>query len=199
MKMIALPVQLNDERTLTWINSKCKGYEPDKSLLSMIGFDSEMEGFEVYAKTLDAPKPKPVNNPSAESDKAPVPPLNTTISATETPKKVVVVATPSPCGVDEGAYSPMPCRSGSEGGSPVPSLEVWQTMTARSPSASPRKSSSSSIDSATKTKPTTTTTRGTRYYPNISHSSLTCYFLSCLVCCVLMYHFRRFPVDATII
>ena len=154
MKMIALPVQLNDERTLTWINAKCKGYEPDKSLLS-IGFDSEMEGFEVYAKTLDSPKPKPVN--IAEQEKAPVPPPKSMI---ETPKKVVVIDTPSPCGVDEGACSPMPCRRGSDGneGSPVPSLEVWQTMTARSPMTSPRKFSSSSIDSATKTK--TTTTRG---------------------------------------
>ena len=165
MKMIALPVQLNDERTLTWINAKCKGYEPDKSLLAMIGFDSEMEGFDVYAKTLDPPKPKPVNTPISEQEKASIPPKSTTTtsSATETPKKVVVIATPSPCGVDEGACSPMPTRRGSGGseGSPVPSLEVWQTMTARSPSSSPRKSSSSSIDSTTKTKTTTTTTNTT--------------------------------------
>ena len=157
--MIALPVQLNDERTLTWINAKCKGYEPDKSLLAMIGFDSEMEGFEVFAKNLDAPKPKPVSNSITEQVvKAPVPPKTTT-TASETPKKVVVIESPSPCGVDEGACSPMPCRSGSIEGSPVPSLEVWQTMTARSPSTSPRKSSSSSIDRTT-TPSSPPTTRG---------------------------------------
>lgn len=133
MKMIALPVQFSDERTLTWINSKCKGYTPDTSLLSLVGFDAEMEGFEVYRKILEVPKPKP----------------ETVATATATPvKKGLVIETPSPCGVTDGPTSPpAPLRSGSIDGQPsspvVPPFAEWQTLSAKSPSTSPRKMSSS--------------------------------------------------------
>jgi GNAT superfamily N-acetyltransferase len=156
MKMIALPVQLSDVRTLTWINSKCKGYAPDKSLLNLVGFDAEMEGFEVYAKHLDLPKPAAAAPALAVSVPAAV--------ATPAKKAGVSVEVSSPHGVSDAVLSPVASpvlplpsagssSSGSSGSSSseadgavvVPSIEVWQTLTARP--ASPRKSSSSSIDS----------------------------------------------------
>jgi len=153
MKMIALPVQLSDVRTLTWINSKCKGYAPDKSLLNLVGFDAEMEGFEVYAKHLDLPKPAA----AAPAAAVPVP----AAVATPAKKAGVSVEVSSPHGVSDAVLSPvaspvppLPSAGSSSSGSSsseadgavvVPSIEVWQTLTARP--ASPRKSSSSSIDS----------------------------------------------------
>ena len=43
MKIISIPIQLNDERSAAWIAKVGKGYSPDKSLLALVGFDSEME------------------------------------------------------------------------------------------------------------------------------------------------------------
>ena len=57
MKMISVPVQLYDNVTTDFIG-KCKGYAPDNSLKSLVDFDAEMEGFEVYTKLLVAPTPR---------------------------------------------------------------------------------------------------------------------------------------------
>jgi hypothetical protein len=43
MKMICIPVQLNDECTMAWLSKVGKGFSPDKSLLELVGFDADME------------------------------------------------------------------------------------------------------------------------------------------------------------
>lgn len=43
MKMVSIPIQLNDMRSMVWIKKLGKGFEPDKTLLSLVGFDAEME------------------------------------------------------------------------------------------------------------------------------------------------------------
>ena len=55
MKMVSMPIQLNDEDTLSWITNSAKGYAPDAALKDLVGFDAEMEGFEVYSKVIGAP------------------------------------------------------------------------------------------------------------------------------------------------
>lgn len=57
MKMISVPVQLYDNVTTDFI-AKCKGFAPDTSLKSLVDFDAEMEGFDVYTKLLIAPAPR---------------------------------------------------------------------------------------------------------------------------------------------
>lgn len=71
MKHICLPVQMFDNRSQNWVES-VKGFSPDKSLKRLVGFDSEMEGFEVYSKALGKPK---VANVSASATSAKAPPL----------------------------------------------------------------------------------------------------------------------------
>lgn len=66
MKVISIPVQLKDDVCTNWIN-KMKGYSPDNSLRALLGFECDMEGFEVYAKYLtDVPK-KVEESPKVES------------------------------------------------------------------------------------------------------------------------------------
>lgn len=43
MKMISIPVQLNDHSSIKWISRVGKGYAPDTSLLQLVGFNSGME------------------------------------------------------------------------------------------------------------------------------------------------------------
>lgn len=43
MKMICIPVQLNDECTMAWLSKVGRGFSPDKSLLELVGFDADME------------------------------------------------------------------------------------------------------------------------------------------------------------
>lgn len=43
MRMISIPIQLNDERSASWIKKMGKGFCPDKTLLQLVGFDAEME------------------------------------------------------------------------------------------------------------------------------------------------------------
>lgn len=43
MRMISIPIQLNDTRSEAWIKKMGKGFIPDKSLLQLVGFDAEME------------------------------------------------------------------------------------------------------------------------------------------------------------
>jgi hypothetical protein len=43
MRMISIPIQLNDERSAAWIKKMGKGFSPDKTLLQLVGFDAEME------------------------------------------------------------------------------------------------------------------------------------------------------------
>ena len=53
MKFLSVPVMLNDDVTLAWLAKAGQGkFSPDESLRSMIDFDPEMEGFDVYSKTL---------------------------------------------------------------------------------------------------------------------------------------------------
>lgn len=47
MKFLAVPVMLNDDITLAWLNKVGGGkFVPDASLRSMVDFDPEMEGFD---------------------------------------------------------------------------------------------------------------------------------------------------------
>jgi ribosomal protein S18 acetylase RimI-like enzyme len=62
MKMVSIPVQLHDETALSFV-SNLRGFAPDADLKDLIGFDSDMEGFEVFSKVLSAPKPKPLAAP----------------------------------------------------------------------------------------------------------------------------------------
>ena len=48
MKMICIPVQLNDECTMAWLSKVGKGFSPDKSLLELVGFDADMEVWTSY-------------------------------------------------------------------------------------------------------------------------------------------------------
>ena len=64
MQVLSVPVQLMDDRTLSWI-SKVKGFAPDTKLHDLLKFDPEMEGFEVYAKYFSAPKPMTQSSPTA--------------------------------------------------------------------------------------------------------------------------------------
>lgn len=48
MKMICIPVQLNDECTMAWLSKVGKGFSPDKSLLELVGFDADMEVWPLY-------------------------------------------------------------------------------------------------------------------------------------------------------
>lgn len=41
--MISIPIQLNDERSATWIKKMGKGFSPDQTLRELVGFDAEME------------------------------------------------------------------------------------------------------------------------------------------------------------
>lgn len=53
MDVVSIPIQLCDETSKAWINSKAaKGYAPDTKLRDLVGFDADVEGFEVYAKYL---------------------------------------------------------------------------------------------------------------------------------------------------
>lgn len=42
MRMVSVPIQLHDEAATAWITSM-RGYGADKSLLSLVGFDADME------------------------------------------------------------------------------------------------------------------------------------------------------------
>ncbi len=60
MSRLYFPVQLQDDSTLAWVNRVCvpRGYAPDASLVSLLDFDSEMEGFEVFCKMMKPPAAK---------------------------------------------------------------------------------------------------------------------------------------------
>ena len=60
MSRVYIPVQLEDDITMAWVDRVCvpRGYTPDASLVSLINFDAEMEGFEVYCKEMKAPVKK---------------------------------------------------------------------------------------------------------------------------------------------
>lgn len=90
MRMLCFPVQLNDEVALSWI-SKAKGFAPDATLESLLEFDAEMEGFEVYAKTLAPPQPKPTSE---------------TIAVSTPTKAGKAGEAASPCGVMDGIAEP---------------------------------------------------------------------------------------------
>ena len=89
MKMITIPVQLNDEVASAWV-SKCRGYTPDESLEELVGFDAETEGFHVYAKSLPAPVAKAAV-------------VESTAAVTTTPTKVPssTKGVPSPGGISD--------------------------------------------------------------------------------------------------
>ena len=88
MRVLCIPVQLNDEETLRWI-AKMKGYSPDMLLKETFDFDAEMEGFEVYSKSLVPPIPK------------------ATGAAMSTPTKAkIVVEVASPTGIVDALIEP---------------------------------------------------------------------------------------------
>lgn len=63
MSRVYIPVQLEDDITQAWVDNICvpRGYAPDSSLVSLLDFDAEMEGFQVYCKEMKAlPKKAPV-------------------------------------------------------------------------------------------------------------------------------------------
>lgn len=64
MEVLSVPVQLMDDVTINWI-SKVKGFGPDTKLHELLKFDPEMEGFEVYAKYFNTPKPIAQSMPAA--------------------------------------------------------------------------------------------------------------------------------------
>jgi len=74
MRYVSVPVMLKDEISLSWVRRAGGGkYQPDTSLRSLIDFDPEMEGFEVYSKELVAPRaaaPTPAAPVSAAADAA---------------------------------------------------------------------------------------------------------------------------------
>jgi ribosomal protein S18 acetylase RimI-like enzyme len=58
MRYMSVPVMLKDEISLAWVRKAGGGkYQPDTSLRSLIDFDPEMEGFEVFSKELVPPRP----------------------------------------------------------------------------------------------------------------------------------------------
>ena len=65
MSRVYVPVQLEDDITQAWVDKVCvpRNYAPDTSLVSLINFDSEMEGFQVFCKEMKRPK-KPDVAPS---------------------------------------------------------------------------------------------------------------------------------------
>lgn len=54
---VVVPVQLEDEDSLSWVQ-KLKGYEVASGLMHQIGFDPEMEGFQVFGKEVIPPRPR---------------------------------------------------------------------------------------------------------------------------------------------
>jgi len=82
MSLLSLPVYLGDRDTEAWLTagSRIKGFSRDESLRPF-GFDPDMEGFEVFSKTLKqavkTPGPTPLlgDNPAASaSPSLPLPP-----------------------------------------------------------------------------------------------------------------------------
>ena len=55
IKQVSMPIQLNDDLTIAWLLRVGKGYVPDASLKDMIGFDADMEGFQVFHKVFQSP------------------------------------------------------------------------------------------------------------------------------------------------
>jgi GNAT superfamily N-acetyltransferase len=64
MAMLSVPVCLDDEVTTQWLE-KCRGFTPDPTL-SLLGFNAEDEGFEVYIKRFGVPMAAAVKDPIAE-------------------------------------------------------------------------------------------------------------------------------------
>lgn len=62
MQMVCFPVQLYDEDSVAFLTA-VRGYAPDESLKDTIGFEPELEGFNVYAKSL-APAVRPALTPA---------------------------------------------------------------------------------------------------------------------------------------
>ena len=60
MECVSIPIQDKDNMSMSWI-SKIRGYEPDIQLKSTINFDSELEGFQIYAKYFQSTAAATVN------------------------------------------------------------------------------------------------------------------------------------------
>lgn len=67
MRVISVPIQFNDEEATNWIRTM-RGFAPDASLRDLVGFDADMEGFEVYSKILAPAAPRPPAVSSASTD-----------------------------------------------------------------------------------------------------------------------------------
>lgn len=51
MQALSIPVQYKDDVTAAWIQKTARGYVPDEGLKALVGFDSDLEGFQVYTKS----------------------------------------------------------------------------------------------------------------------------------------------------
>lgn len=69
MRLISIPVQLEDDETEAWLMSTKRGFEPDKTM-SQLGFDSQMEGFEMFSKVFPPKVVTPAAAAAAKADKA---------------------------------------------------------------------------------------------------------------------------------
>ena len=95
--MVSIPVQISDDDTLGWVLNGAKGYVPDTSLQNLVGFDSELEGFEVYTKVLGA-------NAAATTGPSKAP---TNAMVTPTKPKKVEIQVESPQGVADAIPEPV--------------------------------------------------------------------------------------------
>jgi len=127
MTCFSVPIQLADEESLAWI-SKFKGFAPDESLKSLIDFDPEMEGFQVFTKDTAPKKPTAAPVPAAAADAATASVASSVeVAATKMPStpsaaKKSETAMPSPTSVaDEWVMVPPvpPSASEEQGGGGV--------------------------------------------------------------------------------
>ena len=99
IKQVSMPIQLNDDLTIAWLLRVGKGYVPDASLKDMIGFDADMEGFQVFHKVFQSP----VKVALADS------------AVLSTPAKKGLISECSPTGVCDAPSSPSESLFSNEG------------------------------------------------------------------------------------
>ena len=94
MHSVSIPVQMFDESTTAWIQNGMKGYSTELILRDVLAFDPDMEGFNVYSKSVGA-KPKVVS-PSPSPEPAAISPVTVTTSVGTPEKSTTPVAQASP-------------------------------------------------------------------------------------------------------
>jgi GNAT superfamily N-acetyltransferase len=93
MQMVCFPVQLYDEDTVAFLTA-IRGYAPDASLKETLDFEPELEGFNVYVKSL-VPIVRPavtlapaVSNTAASSAESPVRETKAAVGNVSSPQSV---------------------------------------------------------------------------------------------------------------